>query len=71
MRCGAGSRARCRHIRLDNLYGPTETTIAVLHRQTPAEDGEAVIVPIRFALSVADGLRGRCGWQRGAGRRAR
>ena len=35
-----------RHVRLDNLYGPTETTIAVLYRQTQAEDGGAVIVPI-------------------------
>ena len=34
------------HIRLDNLYGPTETTIAALYRQTGAEDADEVIVPI-------------------------
>jgi amino acid adenylation domain-containing protein/non-ribosomal peptide synthase protein (TIGR01720 family) len=33
-------------IRLDNLYGPTETTIAALHRRTCAEDAESTIVPI-------------------------
>src|SRR6185369_5836881 len=34
------------HIRLDNLYGPTETTIAALYRETGAEDANEVIVPI-------------------------
>src|SRR4029077_13716837 len=34
------------HIRLDNLYGATETTIAALYRETRAGDGEDVIVPI-------------------------
>ncbi|WP_285602018.1 AMP-binding protein, partial [Trinickia caryophylli] len=33
-------------IRLDNLYGPTETTIAALYRQTQASDGQEVTVPI-------------------------
>ena len=35
-----------RHVRLDNLYGPTETAIAALYRETIAEDAGEVIVPI-------------------------
>ncbi|TWS93706.1 non-ribosomal peptide synthetase, partial [Reyranella sp. CPCC 100927] len=34
------------HIRLDNRYGPTETTISVLYRQTCADDITQVAVPI-------------------------
>jgi amino acid adenylation domain-containing protein/non-ribosomal peptide synthase protein (TIGR01720 family) len=36
-------------IRLDNLYGPTETTIAALFRETRKEDAEQVTVPIGIA----------------------
>ncbi|MFP6560690.1 amino acid adenylation domain-containing protein [Paraburkholderia sp. B3] len=34
------------HIRLDNLYGPTETTIACMYRETCDEDAEQAIVSI-------------------------
>ncbi|MFP3706802.1 amino acid adenylation domain-containing protein [Paraburkholderia sp. SIMBA_009] len=34
------------HIRLDNLYGPTETTIACLYRETRAQDEAQAIVSI-------------------------
>ncbi|WP_133650486.1 non-ribosomal peptide synthetase, partial [Paraburkholderia flava] len=34
------------HIRLDNLYGPTETTIACMYRETRAQDEEQAIVSI-------------------------
>ncbi|MHC1548037.1 amino acid adenylation domain-containing protein [Phyllobacterium sp. K27] len=34
------------HIHLDNLYGPTETTIACLYRRTEASDGDDVTVNI-------------------------
>jgi acyl-coenzyme A synthetase/AMP-(fatty) acid ligase len=33
-------------IRLDNLYGPTETTIAALYRETQQQDASEVTVPI-------------------------
>ncbi|CAN7722216.1 amino acid adenylation domain-containing protein [Caballeronia sp. LjRoot29] len=33
-------------IRLDNLYGPTETTIACMYRETRAQDGDQAIVSI-------------------------
>jgi acyl-coenzyme A synthetase/AMP-(fatty) acid ligase len=33
-------------IRLDNLYGPTETTIAALYRETQPQDASQVTVPI-------------------------
>ena len=33
-------------IRLDNLYGPTETTIACMYRETRAQDEEQAIVSI-------------------------
>ena len=35
-----------RHIRVDNLYGPTETTIACMYRRTTADDAEQAIVSI-------------------------
>ncbi|WP_307140533.1 non-ribosomal peptide synthetase [Pseudoroseomonas cervicalis] len=34
------------HVRLDNRYGPTETTISVLYRRTEASDEASVMVPI-------------------------
>ncbi|WP_321884918.1 non-ribosomal peptide synthetase [Paraburkholderia bannensis] len=34
------------HIRLDNLYGPTETTIACMYRETRAQDEAQAIVSI-------------------------
>jgi amino acid adenylation domain-containing protein len=34
------------HVPLDNLYGPTETTIAALRHRTEAEDASQVTVPI-------------------------
>ncbi|MEZ2133167.1 MULTISPECIES: AMP-binding protein, partial [unclassified Sinorhizobium] len=34
------------HIALDNLYGPTETTIAALSRRTSADDSTHAIAPI-------------------------
>jgi amino acid adenylation domain-containing protein/non-ribosomal peptide synthase protein (TIGR01720 family) len=33
-------------VRLDNLYGPTETTIAALFHETRRVDGDQVVVPI-------------------------